>query len=566
MSKIDLPREKKVGHLTLHRPTRTLTPKEYNALAPRERLAMISAAEGRRKFDLILEAQDAERLVRQLPAQEIYLLLKELGKEDVPELLQFSSTEQITTFLDLDCWDGDVFDGGRVAEWLELLLESGEEKVWQSAQEFDFGLLVLILKKLVVVTHGPEDYLDDDARQEAVQRHGGYEIEFTDSEGAKVTAAFLDVVFRRDLDFYVRMLEAVRWEQESLLEEDELRLRSGRLQDHGFPDPFEALSVYAWLDPGDFEPSLWRKRGIVAGEATEAPGFVLTAATPKGILAEILSGGLDSETCWELTFLLNQVMAADRVDVGEMARVREEMGEVYRYLNLALEHLAGSDLDKAEGFFSGLYLQALFRLGYSLTLQLQKRARDLAKSPVGPYLDGPFRALVDALGHRKPRFYEGMEDVTRAGERPFAELKDLRLASEWLDRIEVQRRLFTGILPFELPAPADVDLSGCTPDDPADLALSDFFLTALANRLLGRSFLPRPLTTEDIFNLHQKISTPEGTLVPELRKETANWLDILLPGAGAFGEGCLDIWAEEFCALPAEELDARYVSGLIVRQ
>ena len=101
MARIELPREKKVKHLTLLREPRRLTPKEFNALAYAERLEMVRLAHGRQKYDLLIEAKDAEELVRRLPAQELFLLFKELGVEDIPELLPLVTCEQFTTFLDL---------------------------------------------------------------------------------------------------------------------------------------------------------------------------------------------------------------------------------------------------------------------------------------------------------------------------------------------------------------------------------------------------------------------------------------------------------------------------------
>ncbi len=555
----------KKGGLTVQRAPQRLTSHDYNALSPDERLNLVRTAEGRRKFDLILDARDAEALVRRLPSQEVFLLIKELGKEDVPELIQFASTRQFTAFLDLDCWDGDIYIGSRALEWLVALMEGGEEKVWQTANELEFELLVLTLKKLISVSRGPEDYLDEDARMEAVQRDGGYEIEFlAEGEEAKAIEAFLDLLHRRDRAFYVHLMEAVRWEQESLLEEEVLRLRSGRLQDMGFPDPFETFAVHAPLEPERFEPSRWKKGSVLAGEPSEAPGFVLTAATPRGLLADVLSAGLDAETCWELTFVLNQVVMADRIDLGDASAVREAMGEVFRNLNLALEHLAGSDTAEGARYFSEVHLQALFRLGFSLPLELRKRARELGASPVGAYLDGPFRALVTALDRKKPRFFEGLEDVTRAGERPFSESRELRLAAQWLDRLEVQRRLFTERLPFELPAPSDLDLTGCTPDDPSDLTLSDLFLTALANRILGRPFAPHPIPRSELSVLHAEICL-NGKLLDELRSSTVEWLESLLPGAGEFGRWCLDIWQEELCAHSPDDLDLPFFGGLILR-
>jgi hypothetical protein len=565
MTKFDLPREKKVGHLTLLRQPRGISAREFNALTFAERLEMVRAAHSRQKYELILEANEPEELVRRLSAQEIYLMVKELGPEDVPEVFGLVSTDQFTTFLDLDCWRQDLFDAPTALRWLSLLLEAGEEKTLNTAAEFDFELLVLLIKKLIRITRGPEDVEDEEELAELMRRSGGYEIECRQSEHAKIVFAFLDILFRLDHPLYMRLLAAVRWEHESALEEEVFGFRTGRLQEHGFADPFEALAVYAWLDPAGFDPAHHLKLPMEpVEEGVEAPGFVLSAARPRDLLAEVLAGGIDSETCWELTFLLNKVMVADRVDVGEISQVHASMEEVYRYLNLALEHLCDGDVNRAADLVEGVYLQSLFRVGFSLTLGLQRRASKLGEARIAPYLDGPFRALIAALGRKKPRFFEGMEMEDRGGERPFANLRDIRQAEEWLDRLEVQQRLFEVRFPFDLPAVEDLKLDGCVPDDPEDLALSDFLLTALANRVLGRAFIFRPIPAEELAALHAKVCG-EGKVAAELRLETRHWLDSLEPGAGAFGEYCLDIWEEEFCTLNPAKIDPRFVSGLIVK-
>jgi hypothetical protein len=564
MARFDLPREKKVKHLTLLRAPRRLTPREFNALTFAERLEMARSAQGRQKYDLLIEAQDAEELVRRLPAQELFILFKEMGAEDVPELLPLVTCEQFTTFLDLDCWQGDLLDGDQALYWLTLLVEAGEEAGLRMAVGIDFGLLVLTVKKFITITAAPGDMLDED--EAAARRFEGiYEVDYRDAASARIVGAFLDLIFRRERDFYLQLMEAVRWEPEVTLEEEVYGAHRDRLLDHGFPDPFEALGVYAWLDPDTFDPAQQRKLPLQPGEVgVEAPAFALASARPKDLLAEILAGGLDHDTCWELTFLINKVMSAERVDVGESSQVRETTEEVYRYLNLALEHLSGGDLGTASALFEDCYLEHLFRLGFSLTLQLQRRAKKLAAGPIGPYLDGPLRAFLDALRQRRPRFYEGIDAAERAGERPFANVHDLALAMTWLERLAGQRRLFEERFPFDLPAPGELDLTGCAPADPADLTLSDFLLTALANRILGRAFVPRPVPQEELPALHARICR-EGKVDPELRRETGHWLDSLEPGASAFGDWCLDLWEQELCAVGAEDLDPRFVSGVIIR-
>lgn len=543
---------------------RKLSPTEYNAVSFGARLEMVRRANGRSKYELLLDAIDAQQLIQSLPAQEVYLLLRELGQEHAIELLPMLSPHQVTSIFDLDCWRGDHFDGSLALDWLQLLMSGGDEQVLFLTHHLDFQLLVLILKKFVHVVTGPEDYLDDDARQDASQSFGGYGLEFGDPELAKPVELFLNVLMRWDLELCMGLLQAIRWEQETLLEEEVLQSRRGRMQDMGFPDPFEAATVHAWIDPDSFVADDWRRLTDSAAEESGPPGFVLSVPRPGQLLAEVLAAGLDAATTWEFTFLVNRVMLADQVDIGDTAQVQTELAEVGHVLELALEHLCGNDIEAARRLFAESYHLPLYRLGFGLTLRLQRRARKVLRSVVGPYLDAPQRSLVEALLQRRPRFFEGIEQPTRGGERPFQSLGDLRLAEAWLDQLEAQQRLFAERLPFALPLPAEVDLAGCLPAQAADLTLSDFFLTALANRLLGRSFAPLPIPQQELSLLQQRICAA-GELVPALVEETTAWLESLEGGAGVFGAYALRRWQEEFCPLAVQELAPSLIGGLLVR-
>jgi hypothetical protein len=566
MTKIELPGEKRKGHLTLLRRPRSLTPAEFNALTFEERLEMVRLAEGRAKYQMILEAADCGELVQALPAQDLFILIKDLGMEDVAELVSLASTDQVTAFIDLDSWDADRLEGEAALKWLvPMLAEGDEEKIGQSLREFDFSLLVLILRKFVTVEHGPEVLLDEDVQMEQAEREKIYQVSYRDSETAKLIGGLLDVLRRRDPDFYVHLLEAVRQELPSMLEEDVYRQRGHRLADVGFPDPFEALDLFAPLDPETFEPADFARFSDAPPVAGMAPGFALTVGRPGNLLAEVLSAGISESSAWDLTFLLNRAMVADRVDVGDRTAIREELDLVYGCLNLALEHLCGADAEKAAGLFSRTYLVPLFRFGFSLTLSLQRRARTLRDSVIGPYLDGPYASLVATLSSARPRYFTGFEETMRIGTRPFADLSDVQRTGEWLAAVEVQHRLFVESFPFDLPAPQALDLSGCQPEEANQVTLSDFFLTALANRLCGRSFLPEPFPVAELGRLLSLVSE-DGRLTETLRRETLAWLESLQQGAAAFGEFCLEIWVTEFCPLDPRHLDARFVGGLIIRR
>jgi len=545
-------------------PPKLPAPKEFSALNRPEQLEVLRRANARQKLRLLVEAAAGEELLALLPPQDVYLLARELGPDQIPELLTMASPEQWTAFFDFDCWDGDTLGRLSARKWLAILLQGEAPWVAKTLQELDFELLVLMVLREVQVVSGPEEMADEDVMAENRRRECGYVLDYRDEDGAKLFGGLIDVLFRYAPEFCRYLLEAVRSEGESLLEESVYQQRGGRLLDQGLPEPYAAQTVYAWLDPESFVVSGESKRPLGASAIGVAPGAALQLASPRGVLAEVLGAGVDGQTAWELTCLLNKVMMAEKIDLGDLDAVRGLGERSYALLNLALEYLAGSNATAAARCLQTAYAEQLFRLGHSLTLRLQRRARAVREAAVGAYLDVPYRQLTDALLQRPPQFAEVLVRPERGGRRLFASLREVRLTEEWLDRLEAQCRLFEEHFPFPLPSVDNWALAGCHPGHGRELTLSAIFLTALANRLLERPFAPQPLAAGELSVLHALVSRG-GKVDPQLRSQTLAWLASLEPGGDAFGAFCLDLWEEEFCKVRTAELDPRYVGGLIVR-
>ncbi len=541
----------------------TMTTRQFAQLSTPEQVDVLRCLDARQKTALLLDSEDGAELMAQLPTQEVYLLAVERGPEHLPELLSLATPEQWSGFIDLDCWEGDQFNSEKTHRWLISLLQGEEEKVFEVLQQMNFEQLVLIFKAEMDILSGPEADENSDARIDAKKRDGGYEISYYSENSAKLFEKLLDVLQSFSPELFVYLLEAVRAETMGLIVESVYQQRTGRLQDMGIPEPFTAQKVYAWLDPQDYRSD--RPVKLAPGTSdTSAPGFMLTLARPKGLLAEVLADGLDEGLAWEMANVVNKVILADRIDMGNVEQVCNVVAKVDAYLNLGLEWLAGADVDEARSCLNDCYCEDLFRLGFSLTLRLKRRGEILDTSSVAAYLDHNARACLAALRPFPPLFFEGVADPTRGGTHLFANLAEIDMVEQWLARMELQRRLFEDILQFPLPDPAVIDLSACQPDNVDDLTLVEFFLTSLANKLLGREFLPLPIAEEELAGLHGMVSQ-SGRLNQRLREETVKWLGSLMDGGDDFATYCLDIWEEEFCSIRFEDLDPRFIGGMIVQ-
>ncbi len=544
MSRINLPNKRQVGHLTLHRQGRKISTPEYNALSSSERMSLVRQASGKQKYDLLLNAVDAEELVTQLHPQELYLTINELGSEYSCELLMLANSEQITTLLDLDCWEGDAVSPVLSLHWLQLLLDTGAEKVCQLANEIEPEILALFLKKHMTIIRGLEAYDDDDA-ENANRLESLYDVEFASEDAAKVIGAFLNIIMEQAQPSYLLLMEMIRSEISSSLEEEVFQGRNSRLADLGFVPRVEANSIYSLVETNEFAPGGKEDYRLEAEELPN-PGALLAQAGPNSLLAEVLTNGLTHELATELCMLANRKMSADAIDIASAKEVGSSLQELYDTLNLALEYLVGNDIEQALDVVNRTYLFQLFQLGHSLRQQLQNQAKALLNSDIGPYFDYQEQLFLDALQERPPVLYREATEDSPSRLQPIATLKDLEQVKLKLQQVNDLQQLFAHHLPFSV--------SSVAPDNAAEMTLSTLFLTAVANQLLGREMQPTPLAKADLLLL--KAQTGEDAAFSrKLRTELYALLEKNNLNCRFFINFCIECWQDDFNSLDVDLLD-----------
>ncbi len=384
----------------------------------------------RERAELIIADADGKRLAGSLQPMELYLLIKEVGKADAMPLIEFSTPEQFRFFLDMELWDKWSFSDNKAVEWLAHLMDTGEERVMEQLSHMDFELLLLICKRELIVGGGIGDQLSDEER--SVEWDHTFDdiffITFRDHRHEPVMGRFLDVIFRNDNDLYLRLMEGVKSEIESELEELAFRFRSGRLADIGFPDLEEALSIYNYLDPDTFIPASHKAPfSVDAGMHLPVP---LLPGDSLFRRALVLAG---SEGLYEeFNHLVNTALVAEQASFADRDTMETVLGRVCGYLNIALERLSPGDAEKAARILNGEYLRRLFQLGYSVLFRLRKRA--LRLTPETPN-HATNRALL-GLRRKSPQFYRGLDPDHIDGYREFADMGDVRAADVFLRRLE----------------------------------------------------------------------------------------------------------------------------------
>ncbi len=411
--------------------------------------ADLAAARGKRRLDLILDAADPAAMVRGLPADELYFTIREVGLADAAEVVRLSSPSQFRAFLDLDAWRGDRMDPARALPWLRAgrvgaLGDDNLEAAWRrKLAALDLELLELILRSFLVI-HDLERDPDPEVSSDQVLRttEGRFAVEFL-GKGVEALAVrnLVDDLYAENPFRAARLLEAVRWELPSELEESALRWRKGRLHDLGYPPLEEALS---WFARPTAQP------GALPGAPARPPGFFLELRPPGSLLARAAEHLPEAEREaleLELVAAANATMVADAVDPGDLDAVRRAVESSRALVELGLERLAagaGGAGERAAEILRSTPVKALFQQGFGRLLELRWRAERVLAAARGS-LGSPLDEVLKALARRRPLYFPGAEaprqdwGTPAAGAfeaRPFLSSGDVARAAEALAAAE----------------------------------------------------------------------------------------------------------------------------------
>lgn len=583
-------------------------------------------------LDALLSRPDAARVVRAMPAQEVYLAIRGLGLTDALDLLRLCSPEQLVACLDLDCWQRDQLLPERMLSWISALTELGAHRLARVVSSLDHELLVCFLRSYVqVYEHSEEEAPDEPEGHFYRTPDTFYTLDVKEPGGA--VDRMLDALYAADLDLGRRVVMGARWDIGAETEEAAYRFRAGRMADLGYVDYYEALPIYSFLDPHTVH--LDERSAPPFPEAGPAGEMAQRALIPSEISDTLYDEGTafgkallqlhpaQREALYEhLLLLVNQVLSADRVDPGDAVAARQVMERIAGALSLGVEYLGRQRApapgvatdeeglsEEARGVLAlhRVSLPRLFRLGHSLTVQLQRLAHVLGERGLvtlaprqdpASLLEPPHDDVIRKLGQTRPLYSrvldagdkdkdKGQEGVSARTGRPFRSLADIARTATALQAIGAQGRLLTEGLGVRTDNLAQV-LAATSPAA-AEARLSDLLGTLAANLLLAKPPSLVPLSRQDLPALRQAAlglgpAAPAlsptahalvlDTLRGRVRERTAaagtDEADLLSPAALRFLEHALDRLAAGLFALPQDlqEESADFIArvpGLVLR-
>jgi hypothetical protein len=448
------------------------------------------------------------------------------------------------------------------------------------------------------------------------------------------------------------LLTSARWDLGAETEETAYRFRSGRLADLGFIEHYEALKVYMLVDPAKpppaepLTPVTKGKREQVVGDDEPrllpdgllGPGSAVWQGLLPGLGEQDFTFGQaishlqpeeQARLLEQLLLLSNTVMSADRVEPADATATTQVLRRTAGYLSLGLDfrlRQTGKVQEVRDAKTAGevsaqvlreVSLRYLFRLGYSLTLQLRKLAVLLVqggavtlipKEDIASLLPADQGEILHALLAVRPEYCSLLDSLAQTGaevvpttrkaadgtaaqqqlppqtsRRAFRSLRDLSRAAAFLEKLGALDKLLTIGLGLRKETLVQT-LTGKTPGV-ADTKLQDILGTMVGNHLLQRPPALVPLARQDLPALRlallgpgeDQLQTVQATVMAFLKERVeerslgdAEMMQMWTPATQAWLIESISRLASGLQALPAvlppELLDAVLrVDGLVLR-
>jgi hypothetical protein len=559
-----------------------------NELSLAEQASVVLMTPWERRQEIILLSQDSMALVQGLPVEELFWTVKAIGPQDAVHILNLANAEQLQFMFDLDWWHKAELRPEKIATWILLLFEIGEEAMalWlQWLMKKDETLLPAILRPFIQIYKRPDDMdiLEAKDKFPVFTLDNVYFVSFKKEALQPIWGRFLMKMLEVSPGLYRDVLETILGRSEAENVENSLRLRRSRIGDWGLPDYYDALDIYAPL-PGN------HIRKVEIANFEEEKGFdtLLPAFVPTlyigdypvlRIAIEELSGTRVMErVVQEWAGAANKVLMVDEVDLDDPDALRNSLFKVAAFLNLGLEAAAKTEHRSPKDILKSGALEDIIRFANTMIRRLAAKANSLVDSGriSKDFLHLP-EAWADAL---KGLLFERplLWDPVLSKYRPFCDMTDLIAVENIITTTDKWIRLMAHILPQHGNWAREIPWTSTNLGHPNELILPQALLTALAQKTLGGELKVYPYlrstwfpnSPTPSFSKEKNSSGPKPLLETvkhcvEALQPVAEQADLTRERLDSIVKESLMTLYEEWRDLPDDiPIDGRFVSSIII--
>ncbi len=477
-----------------------------------EQVRSVQMLRGQEQLDLLILSRQTEQVVRLLPEEDIYYMIKEIGEEDAIPVLALLSTKQLQYVFDMEWWRGDKFVPQNALDWLRWVAKANDQLLLDWILTEDFDLKVMVLQSLIKVFKPDEmtDQYDGVEDLEHFTLDGVFDIFVKVPDAAPLLKNLFKLLYADHQKVFFALMEAVIWYPITPTVEVAYRWWRSRVEEKGIVGYEEAIGVYSLLDSDSLKldaapQEAFEEQGSAYAMAPVYPLADTDPATFFGqCLAMLKNHKRVNALCWELMYVANKVMVADRQDFTHIDIRHEIMRKVLGYINIGLELGAGGDIAKGEALLNQTWMQSLFQVGYAGVMRLKWEGEKLVKEHgllleqvlTPGYLDH-LAAAVSRFPEIGVTFTEEPEEAeTNIQWRNLESLQDIQTLENFLNLANFYVRFARQSLGLSLEQISQYLEEARFPENKEDLDIKMLTLTALARFALFKEIGCQPLLPE----------------------------------------------------------------------
>lgn len=477
-----------------------------------EQVRSVQMVRGQEQLDLLILSRQTEQVVRLLPEEDIYYMIKEIGEEDAIPVLALLSTKQLQYVFDMEWWRGDKFVPQNALDWLRWVAKANDQLLLDWILTEDFDLKVMVLQSLIKVFKPDEmtDQYDGVEDLEHFTLDGVFDIFVKVPDAAPVLKNLFKLLYADHQKVFFALMEAVIWYPITPTVEVAYRWWRSRVEEKGIVGYEEAIGVYSLLDSDSLKLDAAPQEAFEEQSSAYAmaPVYPLADTDPATFFGQCLAMLKNHKRvnalCWELMYVANKVMVADRQDFTHIDIRHEIMRKVLGYINIGLELGAGGDIAKGEALFNQTWMQSLFQVGYAGVMRLKWEGEKLVKEHgllleqvlTPGYLDH-LAAAVSRFPEIGVTFTEEPEEAeTNIQWRNLESLQDIQTLENFLNLANFYVRFARQSLGLSLEQISQYLEEARFPENKEDLDIKMLTLTALARFALFKEIGCQPLLPE----------------------------------------------------------------------
>ncbi|MCX7943919.1 MAG: DUF6178 family protein [Deltaproteobacteria bacterium] len=351
-----------------------LTFEEFENLSIEDKLLILPLMPPKKRFDFLTDSKDAIALVRASPVIDLMVTIKEIGLDGAGPLLALCNSEQLQYFLDMDAWSGYSFDKEKMHRYLMILREWDIDVFKDKFCGLDYEQqLIYLLGDFKVFLVRDDFDPDEGAPENSFTIDGMYYLQpLCDEEKFLLTKELLMLVFENDKDLYLRLVEGMRQELYSVLEDELYRFRNSRITELGFYEYDDAIGVYS--EPTNIKRTIIPSR-IDEFSYSRLPIRYIHDIEPIKSELELIDERCAMEILFELQVLVNRLIIADKLEMFEIESLETSSKKVKSLLRLGLDVIKSELNIEPLQAVKQFYVIDIFRHGYKKLKSLRDEAK-----------------------------------------------------------------------------------------------------------------------------------------------------------------------------------------------